>query len=152
MWLENELLPKDWIFLIKFRLMSVTLILQSWRVTSGQFGIFNLWLWVSNMCTIFFPNPYSQVMHNGHLVLRGIKTPPNLSIICERYWLLTFEQLVGPHLKRSNSKPTKNPTSLEYEFFICCFDPYISGHHPTSVDTFYPRRLPPGGSQTPSKF
>ena len=51
-------------------------------------------------CALIFllPNPFGQVMHNHHLVLRG-KTPPKLGIICERYELLnlalTYRQLMG---------------------------------------------------------
>ena len=40
------------------------------------------------MCTKF-SSPSSQVVHNGHLVVRK-KTPPKLDVICENYWLLNF--------------------------------------------------------------
>lgn len=51
---------------------------QSWRVTWGHLGIFSLWLGVSNMCIKKIPNPFSQVMHNHHLVLRGGGDPTQI--------------------------------------------------------------------------
>ena len=57
-----------------------------------------------------------------------------------------------PPPKTSDSKLTQNPTHLEYENFICYFDPHDNLHHPTTISTFHPRRLPHGGWQTPSKY
>jgi hypothetical protein len=103
-----------------------------------------------------FPNPYSHVVHNHHLVVKGKEIQPKLDIICEGYWLLNLAPTFGQHMEPppqiSNAKLTKNPTCLEYEVFICYFGWRGSGHHPTLVDTFHPRRLPPNGSQTPSEY
>jgi hypothetical protein len=41
---------------------------------------------------------------------------------------------------------------LEYEVFICYFNPHGCGHHLTPVFTFHPCRLPPSGSQPPSNY
>ena len=54
--------------------------------------------------------------------------------------------------KTSNVNLTKKPTSLEYEVFICYFGQRGSGHCPTPIDTFHSRRLPPSGSQTPTRI
>ena len=106
------------------------------------------------MCTNIVPHLFNQVMHNHHLV-RRVKTPTKLGIICERYWLLnlalTCGQLMRPPLKTSNVELTKILHAWNSRF-LCYFGPHDSGHHPTPVDTFHPRRLPPNGLQTPSNI
>ena len=68
-WLTNELLPRIWGFLRKFRWSLSPSKLKGPRW--GEFGRFSLFHGASNMCTHFIPpNPSSQVVHNHHLVLR----------------------------------------------------------------------------------
>ena len=51
---------------------------------------------------------------------------------------------MGPPSNNNNSKQ-RNPTCLEYEAFICYFNPHDNGHNPALVDAFHPHRLPPSG-------
>ena len=104
-----------------------------------------------NFILFLMKNPTCQVVHNHHLLVRG-NVPPILCIICERYWLLnvalTQGLLMGPPPKQSYANLIHILTCLEYEVFISYFGPHGS---PTLVDTFHPRKLPPSGSETPSK-
>jgi hypothetical protein len=113
-----ELLPRFLSFWSKFR----------WTLSPSKSKGAN------NMCTIS-PNPFGQVLHNRHLVLRGeISKSPKSGIICERYWLLNLDPkcgfYIGQHLKlpltTSNANRTKNPTCLKFEIFI-----YYFGAHGT---------------------
>ena len=84
---------------------------------------------------------------------KGVKPSIKSGIIRERYWILnlapTCGQLMSSHPRTSKYQPNKkNPTCLEYEVFLCYFGPHGSGHHPSGVDTFHPRRLPHSGTQT----
>ena len=58
-------------------------------------------------------------------------------------------QLIGPPPKTCHSKPPKNPTCLEYGFYICYFGPHDSGQHPKPLHTFHLHKLPRSGSQIP---
>ena len=123
-----------------------SVILKVGGATRGHCRRFPLFHGASNMCTNFFPNPCSQVVHNYHTTLRGKRKrkPSKLGIICERYWLLkfspnfdfAFEQHMETPSKTSNANLTKNPTCSECEIFICYLGPHGSGHHSILVDTF----------------
>ena len=131
-----------------------TITLEIGRTTCDYFGRLLLFMEQATCALHFFPNPYGQVVHNSHLVLRK-KTPPKLDIICERYWFLNLalEQHMQLPPTTNNANLSKNPTWLEYEGFICYFDPqHGSGHHRTIMNTFPPRRLLPTGSQTPIEY
>jgi len=67
-----ELFPTNWFFQ---EILYEVCHLQSWRVTSHEviFARFFLFHGASNMCTNLFPNPFGQVVHNLHLVLRKKK-------------------------------------------------------------------------------
>ena len=125
-----ELLLENRGILMKFREFHHP---QSWRVAWGHFGVFTLWLGSKqHVHYTFFPNPFSEVVHNYHLVLKEYnlfikKKPPKPDIICERYWLLIWIA----HGTASQNKQCQTNKK----------------HHPTPIDTFYPRRLPLG-SQT----
>ena len=58
---------------------------------------------------------------------------------------------MGLPFKKNNSK-RRNPTCLEYEAFICYFNPHDNGHNLALVDAFHPRRLPPSGLQTALEY
>ena len=70
------------------------------------------------------------------------KTPTQIGHHMWKILAPTFVQLMRLPPKTSNAKVTKKPLCLEYEAFMCYFDPHGSGHHPTLVDTFHPCRLP----------
>ena len=55
-----------------------------------------------------------------------------------------------PPPNTSISKLTKISSCLEHEVFMCCIGSHDSGHHPTPIDAFHPRRLSPSKLQTPS--
>ena len=111
LWLTNELFQKkEGIFWWNLYEVHYP---QSWRVTLGYFGTFTLWLGVSNMCInffSFFPNPFGQVMHSRHFVLREKRKKPHANCASYSTWRTLAprsRQLTGSPPKTSNSKPTK---------------------------------------------
>ena len=119
-------------------------------------GVFPFFMEQATFALLFIQMHLLKLCTTVTLSKRG-KTPPKLGIICERYRLLNLAPTFGQHMERpsktSNANPNKkNPTCLEHEVFICDFGPHGSGHHPTPVHTFHPRRLPPCGLQGPSKY
>jgi hypothetical protein len=102
-----------------------------------------------------YTNFYSKSIQPSYAQLspypKGRKNLPKLSIMW-KILALIFGQIMGPPFKTSIANLTKNPTCLEYDAFIYYFGPHDSEHHPTSVDTFHPHRLPPNGPHTPSKY
>ena len=141
MWMTNELLPKSWVFLSKFRWsLSPSKLEGHMRSSLGGFPFFI----EQATCTLvfFLPNPSGQVVHNHHLVLRGKK---NTHSYWHHMWKITSPKFASyiwaAHVTASQNKqyqPNKNVTCLEYEVFICYFGPHGSGHQPTPVDTFHP--------------
>jgi hypothetical protein len=95
--------------------------------------------WSKQHLHSFFLNPSSQVEHNHHLVLRG-KTPPNVGIICERYWLLNLAPIFGHHIevppKTTKCQPNKkNLHSWSVRFLYLILAHMIAG---TTLDQWKP--------------
>ena len=127
--------------------------LKAGGTTWGHFGRVPLFHEASNMRTHFFsPNPSGQVMHNCHLVHEVEIPEPNWTSYVKAngfwFWVLHFGQCLELPSKTNDANLTKNSICLEFEVFICYFDPHDRGHHPTPVDAFHPRGLPPCRSQT----
>ena len=162
MWMTNELLPKFGVFLSKFGWSLLPSKLEgSHEVILGDFPF--LMEQATWTLSFFSPNPYDQVVHNRHLNLKETHThahthqqqqqqQPKLGIVCERYRLSTLAPTFQRHMelppKTSNAHPTKKSYMLGVWDFKCCSNPHDSGNHPTTIETFHPRRLPPSGLQT----
>ena len=147
--MKDELLPKLCYLLSKFRRS------PSPSKSEGPHEVilrdFPFFMVLTTCALMFFPNPSGQVVHNHHLVLREIN-PIQIGHHMWNILALEFGSYISAHMElpaqTTNAYPTKNNACLDYEVFICYFGPHGSGHHPTPINTFHARGLPPSELQT----
>jgi hypothetical protein len=148
--MKDEILPKFCYLLSRFRWsLSPSKLEGPHEVILGDFPFFMV---LTTCALIFFPNPPGQVVHNHHLVLRErnpIQDGHHMWNILALEFCSYISATHGTASKNKEHLPNKKIMHVwGMRFLYVIFGPHGSGHHPTPINTFHLRRLPPRESQT----
>ena len=140
-WLSRELLPKFWVSLMNF------ISSPSPSKLKGQIETFLEFYPLTEVFDLYPQNLPN--LSGAHVWSRPVaKTSRNLDMLAEIYGLQIRKVTCGDNCtwytlgsswdylpKHVVPNPQKNPTCLEYGFYICYFGPHDSGQHPKPIHT-----------------